>query len=215
MTEEVWFKLLSARSDLTDKLIHLTKESDEYGAAMDVLMKIFRECKLIGSPGKGGFQNETPMVCFQDTPIYPIAQMSNLIRQYAHSSKDEERLLYNYLKRYEGYGIRISKKKLFADGFRPTIYLDTRNGEEKIVSKEEQWRTLELNLLNPIYYIDWTHEREWIKKDDYEFSYDDVEIIVPDYESRTDFIKRCLENDMLKEALYRIKGIVVLDSIIN
>lgn len=43
--------------------------------------------------------------------------------------------------------------------------------------------------------VDWSHEREWRKKDDLEFGYDDIEVIVPDNRFYRKFIEYCIENN--------------------
>lgn len=92
------------RDDLSDKLIHLTRGSNE--EAQEIFRKIITEKKLLGSN-----MNQKKMdkvICFSEAPISKLG----LILAYG-----------NYTKlRYKPYGFMFDKKYLYERSARPVIY---------------------------------------------------------------------------------------------
>src|SRR5689334_19152520 len=87
-----------ARIDLSDHLIHWMRGGSERDA-MNTLHKICSEQRLIG--GNGAIKGAYNCVCFTEAP---------------------EALFHKVVGRYRPFGIRVSKKWLFAQGGRPVIY---------------------------------------------------------------------------------------------
>lgn len=77
MNSNDWINLLTIRPDLSDKLIHLTKSTHpvrKSSDANDVLFTILSSHTLLAHRSLTSHDKE--VVCFQDTPISAIAQMS-------------------------------------------------------------------------------------------------------------------------------------------
>lgn len=68
MKREEWKKRIARRSDMTCSLVHLTKDAvigGEKVNAIDVLIKILKERKLVGSTTESGFiVGSRKAVCF-------------------------------------------------------------------------------------------------------------------------------------------------------
>lgn len=72
-----WKARIAERNDITRNLIHLTKPKQDNGNkidAYDVLLKILRERKLIGSTTEGYIIGDRKAVCLQESPIYSLSQ---------------------------------------------------------------------------------------------------------------------------------------------
>lgn len=96
-------------------------------------------------------------------------------------------------------------------GGRPVIYGQTSE-LKNILPEEEWWRIVDLDLEKQNYLVDWSHEREWRIKGNFEFEYSQTEVIVPSCEYYKKFIKYCLEKKN-KKMLTDINGIITLDTI--
>jgi len=96
---------MSDRQNLTSSLVHLTRSAEIDGkklSAVDVLLKILREKKIKGSSTKKGFiRGKKSAVCFQDAPLYAIAQNLKFEKEL---SKEQ-----NTRHRYSGCGLVFSK----------------------------------------------------------------------------------------------------------
>ena len=188
---------------MTMSLVHLTKPTDTEHLE-DVLIKILKEKKLRGSTTKSGFivGNRTA-VCFQDTPLYSLAQ--NVYYEQNISKENEERK-----QRYYGAGLIFEKEFIYRKGGRPVIY--DKTAEAKLYLPEEQyWRIVNLDLSNKDSIIDWTYEREWRIPDDLEFELSDIKLLVPRHQYLNVFNKRCIKEgiDLYKE----VKSIICLSDL--
>lgn len=142
------------RTDLSNDLIHWVKgDSDE--ESFETLNKIIFSHKLIGDTGhiKGGYR----CVCFTEAP---------------------EDTFHKIVGRYRPFGIRLSKRWLYALGGRPVIYQPESEYDD--LHESHRWRHVryEPNCNPP---IDFTWEREWrIQTDELELPPGEARIIVPD-----------------------------------
>lgn len=203
----VWERRLKYRSDLTSQLTHLTKpvlnENNEITlSAVEVLIKILKEKKLIGSTSETGFiRGSNRAVCFQDAPLYGVIQ--NILHEETYRKELGGKL------RYEAIGLSLFKPYLFNQSkARPVIYLQREESED--FNQNELWRIVTYDLSKETNIIDWTHEREWRIKGDCEFPLSIVTVLLADKKQYREFIKK-----VPKSILEQIKGIVVLSQIVN
>lgn len=73
MNEEQWIAHISRRSDFASRITHLTRRTDDK-SAFEVLCKILDEKTIIGSGAEGYIRNNCKAVCFQDVPLYAMAE---------------------------------------------------------------------------------------------------------------------------------------------
>src|SRR5476649_2881984 len=113
-----WKSRMSDRQDLSSSLVHLTRAAEIGGEKMssvDVLLRILRENKIIGSTTEKEFiRGSKSAVCFQDAPLYSIAQNLKFEKELSNEQHTRHR--------YSGCGLVFSKYKLFQNGCRPVIY---------------------------------------------------------------------------------------------
>ncbi|EPQ9945020.1 hypothetical protein ACUYO3_004303, partial [Vibrio vulnificus] len=168
---EKWGRRYAERNDMSAYLVHLTRESETIGDEIDVLVKILTDRKLIGSSTKSGFICGTDTaVCFQDAPLYSICQ-SVYYEQKLRENAPEIKL------RYSPMGLMFQKGLVHQSGGRPVIY-DKTEDAKKYLNQSEWWRIVNLNYDNPDSLIDWTHEREWRVKGDYQFDLKNATLLV-------------------------------------
>ena len=197
---EMWSERYSSRSDMSLYLTHLTKSNDEMNE-IDVLIKILNEGKLIGSGKEGFISGADRAVCFQDAPIQSVVQ--NL----THEEK-------NYLDkksfkiRYSGTGLMVPKPYAFKRGARPVIY-ETKEVARKLFS-DVKWRVVTLELNDPEEIIDWTHEREWRVKGDFEFALDKIVVLLPSAQEYRYFVE-----NVNPEILKKVSGIMLLSKFVH
>lgn len=141
------------RADLSNDLIHWIKgDSDE--ESFNVLRQIVFGHKLLG--GSGHIKDGYRCVCFTEAP---------------------ENTFHNVIGRYRPFGIRVSKKGLYALGGRPVIYQS--DSEYGSLAESHRWRHVryEPDSEPP---IDFTWEREWrIRADEVHLQPGEARIIVP------------------------------------
>ncbi len=117
----------------------------------------------------------------------------------------------NYKLRYRAVGLLFNKQFAYKKGARPVIYEKTDIAKAFLPSSEH-WRIVNFNLENDSSIIDWTHEREWRIKGDFEFELSDVTIIV----IKQSHIKKLISkfnNDGI-DLMNEIKGIVTLEHLL-
>lgn len=141
------------RADLSNDLIHWIKgDSDE--DSFDVLRNIVFSHKLFGGTGhiKGGYR----CICFTEAP---------------------GNTFHNVIGRYRPFGIRVSKRWLYAQGGRPVIYQSDSEFDD--LAESHRWRHVRYDpSTEPP--VDFTWEREWrIRKDELELPPGEARIIVP------------------------------------
>ena len=204
-----WKERISRRSDFTSGLVHLTKGNTIDGecfSSLDILMKVLKERKLIGSTTASGYIcGSIPAVCFQDIPLFSIAE--NIL--YEQKLKKEKKAS---VTRYSGFGLRFSKEFIFRKGGRPVIY-DIKKDAKKYLDGENYWRIVNFDLSDDKNFIDWTHEREWRIPGDLEFKLSDVEVLVHNTQSYKKFIKKCRDYKDC-DILYEVKSIINMPSIL-
>ncbi|RWZ54520.1 DUF2971 domain-containing protein [Halobacillus fulvus] len=200
-TKDLWDARIWARSDISSYVTHLTRGRDgDRKSEIDVLFEILHDKKIKGSTNSGYVKGSDPAVCFQDAPLNGIAQ------SIRHEFVNHEIL--GGKVRYTATGLMFNKEKAFMKGARPVIY-DTKE-YAKTMPDGEKWRLVTLDLSSHEHVVDWTHEREWRSKGDYEFDYSDAIVIVSHTDTYREFIKRAD-----KELLSELKGIVNLATVLS
>ena len=74
------------------------------------------------------------------------------------------------------------------------------------MADDEKWRVVTLDLKDKNSFIDWTHEREWRKKGDFEFDYEDAVVLLQNAKDYRKFVRE-IDPDILGN----LKGIVNLN----
>lgn len=199
MNVELWRNRISNRTDLVARVTHLTKGSSDE-EAFEKLWKIIAEKKLIGSGNRGYVVGNEKAVCFQEVPLYSIVE--NLLFEDSLNDKT----------RYSWFGIRFNKLTMYKRGARPVIYGKTEELKQMLPPKEH-WRVVDLDLESESV-TDWSHEREWRIKGDFEFNYEDIEIIVRNDLYYRKFIDRCIENNKI-DIIRNVHGIIPINTVIS
>lgn len=206
-----WGKRIAHRSDIGMGLVHLTKANEKL-SAFEVLMKILKDQKLMASGNhivkgqqRGFICGNQPVVCFQDVPLHSLSE--NILLEQQIRADDP-----NSPVRYTAFGLRLDKRYVYQKGGRPVIYEKT-DVAKKFLPEGEHWRIVKLDLENDKYIVDWTHEREWRVKGDFEFELDKVEILLSDETSFGEFYAFCEKEDML-DILKKVKAIITLKSLV-
>ncbi len=203
-TKDDWKKRIAERSDMSTSLIHLTRENSEQ-TIVDILYSILKDKKIKGSTTSSGFiVGNEKVVCFQDAPLYSICQ--NTFFEQKKREKDV-----NYKLRYKAFGLLFDKQFMYNKGSRPVIYEKTEIAKTFLLPSE-YWRIVNFNLENDISIIDWTHEREWRIKGDFEFELSDVTIIVPRQSHIKELISKFKDDGI--DLMNEIKGIVTLEHLL-
>lgn len=196
---EKWINRYRYRSDIGAYLTHLTKPNGNM-TSVDVLIKILNEKKLIGSGKSGYVSGDEKAVCFQDTPLYGIAQ--NL--QHEEQNRNE----FGGKIRYKGVGLLVPKPYIFKLGGRPVIY-ETKELANKLFP-DTKWRIVTMDFSDNKNIVDWSHEREWRIKGDFEFDISKVFVIVSDTAEYKKFIEKADQS-----ILSAIRGIVTLEPVLS
>lgn len=203
-TKDNWEKRIAERSDMSTSLIHLTRESSTL-TMIDILYSILKDKKIKGSTTSSGFiVGNEKAVCFQDAPLYSICQ--NTFFEQKERKKDK-----TYKLRYRAVGLLFNKQFAYKKGARPVIYEKTDIAKAFLPSSEH-WRIVNFNLENDNSIIDWTHEREWRIKGDFEFELSDVTIIVIRQSHIKELISK-FDKDGI-DLMNKIKGIVTLEHLL-
>jgi len=182
---EKWKKRFMNRSDISLTLTHLTKEQvQEDGSilsSIDVLLKILREQKIVGSSKTAFIHGKEKAVCFQESPQYGIAQNILHEREY----KDE----LGGKVRYSPNGLIFLKRYVYRKGGRPVLYENVEVAKS-ILPEEEWWRIVSFNLDDKQNIVDWTHEREWRVKGDFEFKLSAAYVLLGSAKDYKEFIEK-------------------------
>ncbi len=202
MNEKQWIEHIIRRSDITSRVTHLTRRVEDK-SGIEVLYKILEDKKLLASDIGGYVRCGAKAVCFQDVPLYSLAENIKYESEIANERyKNSNKIKY----RYEAFGLRFNKAALYSKGARPVIY--GTSDELDRIPDSEQWRCVRMEFNTPNVIIDWSHEREWRIQGDFDFEYNEVEIIIGCKDSYKKFIQHYKDSSILEE----INGIVVLDS---
>lgn len=172
-TKKDWEARIRERTDMSTRLSHLTRPGRNGEAAQEILLKILLERQLIGSTTSQGFIcGDTPAVCFQDAPLYSIAQNTLFEQKMREDGKSS-------VVRYKPIGVAFTKPYLFMKGARPVVYDDSEIAK-KILLKSEWWRIVRLDLSDEKASVDWTHEREWRHPGNLDFDLSEVTLLAVD-----------------------------------
>ena len=162
------------RDDLSDKLIHLTRDTD-IKKGYESFLNIIKTKTLIG--GSTDVKGPFKCICFTEAPITSLAQV--IARQTNEM-------------RYSPYGFMFSKEYLFSLGARPVIYEPDEEYEE--LPDKVKYRHVRFDLTNDKK-VDWTWEREWrLKIDEFKISPKDLTLIVPTRKEINELIAKYQEN---------------------
>src|SRR5215831_10615087 len=156
-----WQRIRTARSDLTDWLIHWTSPQridGKYHNAMQILQVIL-QCGYL-KPTFAPRASYTSYVLGSEKPRihgpHPAVRFTDqTLRAFIQSC--------NSLNRYNPYAIAFEKRNLYNYGARPVIYSDEnmlirlKDGDKYLWVHYQPY----FNELDRKYPIDWTHEREW------------------------------------------------------
>lgn len=197
---KVWTNRHRQRSDISTYLTHLTRPNGGR-SALEVLQHILSAKKLIGSTTDKGFIiGNNPAVCFQDMPLYGVAQ--NTLHEQLNNKELGGRI------RYWPIGLCFEKDYVYKKGGRPVFY-EKKAVAKKILPAEEWWRIVTFDLSNKDELVDWTHEREWRIKGDFEFELDKAIVMFPTKAQYSKFVSDF--GDLHKE----VGGIVTLDPVLS
>lgn len=216
-THSAWMGTTKNRLDMTNLLTHLTRPLPQLNlSATDVLIRILKERTLIGSTTESGFIiGHRRAICFQDAPLYSIAQNSvNYIEDYEREPKGKLR--------YYPCGLAFPKNSLFTlysnidgsplPGARPVIY-EKKEIAKTLLHPNEHWRIVSMDLGNGQTdngIINWTHEREWrIPIDNLGFHYNSVYVLLRNQLQYQEFISKI---DM--EIVKQLAGIICLEPLL-
>jgi len=158
-------KQIPRRADLSNALVHLTRERKEYNRtseffeepeventvpAFEVLKEILKAGRIRGS-GKDGFvKGGRPAVCFSEVPLSTVSALAS--RPITATA------------RYRYYGVAVNKKAVFEAGGRPVIYLPDDEGDW--IPSDQKWRQVRFEYGS----VDFTHEREWRSPGDFDLN---------------------------------------------
>lgn len=200
-----WKARIAERSDMSTSLVHLTRENGN-DDTFNVLYKILKSKKLIGSSTASGFicGNNTA-VCFQDVPLNSICQNVYYEQKRIKDKKDKKI-------RYRAIGLLFQKDYVFKKGGRPVIYDKSQDAKEYL-PEEEWWRIVNMNFNDKENIVDWSHEREWRLKGDFEFELGEATILVINYSSLKSIVERIKKEDGI-DIRDKIKGIVSLTNVL-
>jgi hypothetical protein len=133
------------RADLTPYLIHLTRRSGDGDSALKNLFNILKTGTVWGSTSSGFIKGARSAACLMDVPFVALKHIC--------SKKNE--------KRYEPYGIVVTKKYAYKAGARPVLYLSNEELRALKIPAAEKWRVVRLEVSDDGGWISWLHEREW------------------------------------------------------
>ena len=194
-----WYKRIRSRIDMSTYLTHLTKPTDSM-TALEVLIEILVQKTIRGSDASGFIVGENTAACFQDAPLYSISQ--NLYHEAKNKSELGDRV------RYTAFGLSFHKGYVYNKGGRPCFY-ENKDTAVKILDPSEWWRIVSLDYSDKNNLVDWTHEREWRVKGNFEFDTKQATVILPYSHSYKEFLER-----VSPEILKNIAGIIVLERIL-
>jgi hypothetical protein len=150
-------------------LTHFTRASHP-GAAIDNLAGILSAGVIRASTRM--IRTKRPVVCFFDAPFEHLARVLDRRSR----------------RRYEPFGIAVSKRYAFQMGARPVIYLPWQEAEA-LLPHAELWRVVGLEIdRQPA--VDWTFEREWRLAGDLALSAGDTVVLVEDWRDADEIYER-------------------------
>jgi len=199
MNLDLWRNRISNRTDLVARITHLTKGSSNE-EAFEKLWKILIDKMLIGSGKRGYIVGTEKAVCFQEVPLYSIVE--NLLFEDTLDDKT----------RYSWFGLRFNKIQMYRNGARPVLYGKTEE-LKTVLNPKDYWRIVDLDL-EKTDVVDWSHEREWRILGDFQFEYNDIEVIVRDDYYYQKFVNRCIKEERM-DILCTVHGVIPLNTVIS
>ena len=156
------------REDLSEKLIHLTRNMDSISGE-NRFFKILSEKYILGT--NTNIRCSSNCICFSEAPISSIGRII--------ASKNEEI-------RYAPFGFMFSKEYLFKLGARPVLY-ETEE-EYNLLPEELKYKHVIFDL-SADKKTDWTWEREWrLKTDKLDLDPKNTTVIIPNRKILEDII---------------------------
>lgn len=150
-------------------LTHFTRASHP-GSAVDNLVGILKAGVVRASSRM--IRTKRPVVCFFDAPFEHPA------RVFDRRSR----------RRYEPFGVAVSKEYAFQMGARPVIYLPWQEAAAMLPS-EELWRVVSLEIdREPA--VDWTFEREWRMAGDLALAAGETVVLVENWRDADEIYER-------------------------
>jgi hypothetical protein len=159
-------KLIGASGGM---LTHFTRSSPP-AAALDNLTAILSAGTVQASVRM--IRTRRPVICFFDAPFEHLARVLDPRAR----------------RRYEPFGIAVSKRYAFKMGARRVIYLPWKEAAA-ILPQAELWRVVSLDL-NRRPAIDWTFEREWRMEGDLQFDGREAVVLVEDWRDADEIYAR-------------------------
>lgn len=203
-TKKTWKRRLAERSDLSSKVVHLTREQTD-ATCVDTLVAMLTRQKINGSdPSQAFIHGDKSVVCFQDSPLSGICQNVFYEQKYRETNADA-RL------RYRAAGLMFEKSYVFARGGRPVVY-EVPSEAKRILNRDEWWRIVNFDLSDEDNIVDWTHEREWRLPDDFDFDRKDATVLVVNKEMYANFVRKA--GAEIPGGIGGISGIVVMENIL-
>jgi len=200
-----WRDRIAQRSDMSTSIVHLTRENEK-DSVSDVLCKILKDKKIIGSSTTSGFIcGNDVAVCFQDVPLASICQNVYYEQNRIKDKKDKKI-------RYRAVGLLFQKDYVFKKGGRPVIYDKTQDAKNYL-REGEWWRIVNMKFNDVSNIIDWSHEREWRIKGDFDFELEEATILLANYSLLKPIVEK-IKKDLNFDIRDKIKGIVTLTNVL-
>lgn len=194
-----WMDNARKRDDMSVILTHFTRATASQ-TAEQVLAKILREKKLIGSTTDSGFiVGSLSATCFTAAPLISIARY----KKFALISD----------KRFSSVGLLFSKRIGFHRGCRPVLY-ERRAVARQILPADQHWRIVNMDLSIPgdvEHVIDFSHEREWRCCGDFSLEGISVYLIFPDGASERRFREL---DEVTDELMCSVTGTISLNTLL-
>lgn len=204
--KDKWKARIAERSDMSTGLVHLTREKNSDVDVFDVLYQILKSKKIKGSTTSSGFIcGNNPAACFQDVPLSSICQ--NVYFEQKRIADNKQNKL-----RYRAIGLLFPKDYVFKKGGRPVIY-DKTEEAKNYLPPEKWWKIVNMDFSDKDNIVDWSHEREWRVKGDFQFELDKATILVISYSSIKPIVERIKKEDGI-DIREKIKGVVSLNNVL-
>ena len=195
-----WIERIRNRTDISSYLFHLTKAHGGKGA-MQNLIQIITDKTINGSTNAGFIAGKDSATCFQEVPLYSLCQ--NTYHEQIFRKELGGKIRYNAI------GLGFAKPYVYSKGGRPVIY-ERLETAKKFIDEDEWWRIVSFDLSDEDKIVDWTHEREWRVKGNFDFKLSEAYVLLTHSEQYKRFIK-----DVSHDVIKGLGGIVVLDPVLT
>ena len=200
---DTWVKRYAERSDLSTKLVHLTKEQGSVDGE-DVMLKILNDNVINGSGRNGFIVGNTKAACFQDVPLTAVCQ--NCWYEQKYREKNTKTKV-----RYEPIGFLVEKTHVYRQGGRPVIY-DKTDIAKTYLPTNEYWKIVNFDLDSDENIIDWTHEREWRVPDKFQLDLKTTVLLFANDGDVRKFIEKCDDNG--SDVYKKVSGFVTMSALL-